>query len=191
MVQVVSAEVFELPADVTGHVTYKTSLTREGIWALTVGIIDPGWKGPVSTTLLNFSRQDHAITPGDTFLRVSFFEHQPVSETSFPKSPEIDDYFIGIQKYAMSKFPPTFLNKEDIAKKAGDTVLSRIRREALVWIGAIAFIFPVVQLGTGYLGERMFGPTREEIVRLNEKIRKLELEFAREPLKSPQFRFTP
>src|SRR5271170_2161389 len=54
MVQVVSAEIFDLPDNVTGHVTYKTTLTKIGIWALTVGIVDPGWKAPVTTTLLNF-----------------------------------------------------------------------------------------------------------------------------------------
>ena len=56
MVQVVSSEELKLSDQVTGHVTYKTTLTRQGIWALTVGIVDPGWTGPVSTTLLNFSR---------------------------------------------------------------------------------------------------------------------------------------
>src|SRR5690348_9613144 len=54
MVQVVSTEVFNLSDRVTGHVTYKTTLTKKGIWALTVGIVDPGWDGPVATTLLNF-----------------------------------------------------------------------------------------------------------------------------------------
>ncbi|RYG97164.1 MAG: hypothetical protein EON58_10395, partial [Alphaproteobacteria bacterium] len=58
MVQVVSAEIFNLGPDVTGHVTYKTTLTRIGIWALTVGIVDPGWTCPIGTTLLNFSRSD-------------------------------------------------------------------------------------------------------------------------------------
>src|SRR5690349_1007472 len=56
MVQVVSAEVFSLPDHITGHVTYKTTLTKKGIWALTVGIVDPGWNGPIATTLLNFSK---------------------------------------------------------------------------------------------------------------------------------------
>jgi deoxycytidine triphosphate deaminase len=72
MVQVVSAEVFSLPPEYTGHVTYKTGLTREGIWALTVGIVDPGWDGPIATTLLNFSRVISAAsttrsTPGRPF----------------------------------------------------------------------------------------------------------------------------
>src|SRR5262245_58360535 len=77
LVQVVSSEVFSLSDCLTGHVTYKTTMTKKGIWALTVGIVDPGWDGPLATTLLNFSRVDHTIAAGDAFLRVSLFEHDP------------------------------------------------------------------------------------------------------------------
>ena len=67
MVQVVSKEAFALPDTITGHVTYKTALTRQGVWALTVGIVDPGWKGPISTTLLNFSNVNHSIARETVF----------------------------------------------------------------------------------------------------------------------------
>jgi hypothetical protein len=123
MVQVVSAEVFNLPDTVTGHVTYKTALTRLGIWALTVGIVDPGWKGPITTTLLNFSSVDHAVAPGDMFLRVSFFDHSAVPSAALPTLEPVDEYMLGVRKTAMTRFPPTFLNKDEIAKKAGDAVL--------------------------------------------------------------------
>ena len=147
MVQVVSAEVFKLENNVTGHVTYKTSLTRVGIWALTVGIVDPGWNGPIATTLLNFSRNDYTVHTGDRFLRVSFFEHEAVSESELRNAPSLGDYHKEIQKFAASVFPSTFLNSDDIAASAGQNVLSRIRGEALVWIGVIALIFTVIQFG--------------------------------------------
>jgi deoxycytidine triphosphate deaminase len=79
MVQVVSAEIFNLPETVTGHVTYKTTLTKQGIWALTIGIVDPGWNGPVTTSLLNFSKVPYLLKGGDAFLRVSLFEHPPIA----------------------------------------------------------------------------------------------------------------
>jgi dUTPase len=132
MVQVVSAEVFSLPDCVTGHVTYKTTLTKKGIWALTVGIVDPGWEGPVATTLLNFSRVDHAIAEGDAFLRVSLFEHAPVAAERMRKAPPLEAYLKDIQKTAASSFPTTFLDSEKIAEAAGDKVLERVRKEALV-----------------------------------------------------------
>lgn len=146
MVQVVSSEVFNLSDSFTGHVTYKTTLTKKGIWALTVGIVDPGWDGPITTTLLNFSRVDHAIANGDPFLRVSFFEHDPVPLGKLRKAPPLDVYLRDVQKTAASMFPSTFLDSEKISGVAGDKVLNRIRKEALVWVALIAALFTVIQL---------------------------------------------
>jgi hypothetical protein len=147
MVQVVSAEIFDLSDRHTGHVTYKTTLTKKGIWALTVGIVDPGWDGPIATTLLNFSKIDHAIADGDAFLRVSFYEHEPVPRIR--KAPSLAEYLKDIRKAAASMFPPTFLNREDIADDAGRKVLNRIRVEALVWVAGVALLFTLIQFVVG------------------------------------------
>ena len=106
MVQVVSHEVFKLDAEITGHVTYKTSLTSIGIWALTVGIVDPGWDGPISTTLLNFSRNDYVVQAGETFLRVSLLQHEPVPTEKLRRAPPLAEYNRSTQKRAASVFPP-------------------------------------------------------------------------------------
>jgi deoxycytidine triphosphate deaminase len=55
MVWVLSREEFNMPADVTGFATLRTTFTKQGILALNVGIIDPLFKGPISTALINFS----------------------------------------------------------------------------------------------------------------------------------------
>jgi hypothetical protein len=123
MVQVASAQVFDLPDQITGHVTYKTTLTSKGIWALMVGIVDPGWDAPISTTLLNFSRIDHVISEGDPFLRVSFFRHAPVPSDCLRKAPP--DYLKNVQRAAASTFPETFLNHKEIARRAGVTATTR------------------------------------------------------------------
>jgi len=143
MVQVVSSEAFNLSAAVTGHVTYKTTLTRKGIWALTVGIVDPGWDGPIATTLLNFSRIDYTIAKGDAFLRVSFFEHAAVPQDKLRKAPPLDAYLKDVQKSAASAFPLTFLNTEAIAEAAGRKVMDLIKTQALVWVAGIALLFTV------------------------------------------------
>ncbi|WP_169195386.1 hypothetical protein [Devosia sp. MC1541] len=146
MVQVVSKEIFNLPANTTGHVTYKTTLTQEGIWALTVGIVDPGWNGPIATTLLNFSKVEHTIHQGDKFLRVSLFEHEAVGANLMRKAPELEVYRKQVQSRASSRFPHTFMNHDLIAEQAGKKVMSRIRVEALAWIGLSAILFTVIQV---------------------------------------------
>ncbi|MER9216164.1 hypothetical protein NKI54_29745 [Mesorhizobium sp. M0663] len=151
IVQVASAEVFNLPGNITGHVTYKTGLTSKGIWALTVGIVDPGWDGPVSTTLLNFSRNDHPISEGDPFLRVSFFEHDPVQNDKLRKAPTEAAYLKSLQGAAASIFPKTFLDSSKIADHAGVTAVTHMQNRGLIWVTCIAFLFAIIQILTAYL----------------------------------------
>jgi deoxycytidine triphosphate deaminase len=194
MVQVVSAEVFSLDADVTGHVTYKTTLTRIGVWALTVGIVDPGWKGPIATSLLNFSQNPYTIQPGDAFLRVSFFEHPAVPADKLRNTPELRNYHKDVQRLASSTFPPTFLNSDEIAKSAGNAVLDRIRKEAIIWIGAIALVFTLIQWGTRFIPPLPSEltvhqeTTRAELTRLQAELDAMRLlvdSFATEPARPP------
>ncbi len=48
VVLVLSEESFELPRNVTGLVTLRTSLTKVGLHALDVGIVDPHYSGPIN-----------------------------------------------------------------------------------------------------------------------------------------------
>lgn len=171
MVQVVSAEVFSLSERHTGHVTYKTTLTKKGVWALTVGIVDPGWKGPIATTLLNFSRVDHAIIKGDAFLRVSLFEHDPVPTEKLRKSPSLDEYLKDIRKTAATMFPVTFLDSSKIAEVAGDNVLDRIRKEVLVWVALIAVLFTILQFAVN-----TFRPEQGDLRDTKDQLEKLRVQ---------------
>ncbi|WP_171178663.1 hypothetical protein [Ruegeria sp. HKCCD8929] len=177
MVQVTSAEVFGLPADITAHVSYKTSMTHKGIWALTVGVVDPGWNCPVSTTLFNFSKVPFAISKGDVFLRVSLFKHSPVSELQ--EGPTIEDYEKGVQKTAMTTFGRQFLNADKVAEKAGEVAMEKMRNSALTWVGLAALIFALLQLAVSWVSPAVFdgrqatSQLREEIVELKAQVASL------------------
>ena len=169
MVQVVSSEELILSDRITGHVTYKTTMTRQGIWALTVGIVDPGWNGPIATTLLNFSKVDHCIAEGDAFLRVSLFEHDPVPPDKLRRAPALDVYLKDIQKIAACRFPITFLDTTQIAEAAGKSVLGRIRNEALAWVVGIAIVFTALQIVAGWFSGSG-RPALSEVEALREKM---------------------
>jgi hypothetical protein len=145
IVQVVSAEVFQLPANVTGHVTYKTTLTHSGIWALTVGIVDPGWSGPVTTTLLNFSKLDHPIHRGDEFLRVSFFEHHEVDQDALMPPVVLEAYMRSQRKAAVSNFPKAFLDQHRVSEEAAKRIFSKFREQAIIWVTFIAIVLGLSQ----------------------------------------------
>jgi deoxycytidine triphosphate deaminase len=146
MIQVSSDEVFGLPNDVTAHVTYKTALTSNGIWALTVGIVDPGWNCPISTTLFNFSKVDFAVQEGAAFLRVSFFEHEAVADAQKRVGRTAPEYLRSVQGKAATHFPKKFLDVDRVSEKAGSVAVRLMQDKALTWIAMTAGLFALIQL---------------------------------------------
>ncbi|WP_209599396.1 hypothetical protein [Ruegeria sp. HKCCSP351] len=180
MIQVVSAEVFELPSDVTGHVTYKTSLTRKGIWALTVGIIDPGWDGPVSTTLFNFSKVEFPVAIGTPFLRVSLFQHEKVPDRLLKKAELDSKYRQDVQIAARKDFPSSFLDLDQVASSASELALKKFQKTALVLISASAALFATIQLVMAFSPPLAYGwlsNNQVEMERLRLQIEHLQQEF--------------
>ena len=149
-----SAEAFDLPSDVTAHVSYNASMTHKGIWALTVGVIDPGWKCPISTTLFNFSKVPFAICKGDVFLRVSLFRYCEVSVLD--EGPTVEEYEKGVRKTAMTTFGRQFLNAYKVAEKAGEIAMEKMCNSALTWVGLAAFGFASLQLAVSWVSPAVF-----------------------------------
>jgi dCTP deaminase-like protein len=79
IVEVFSEERICLPPEIAGIALVKTSLCNEGLLALNIGIIDPGWQGKVSSFLTNFSKIGYLLAKGDVFLRLTFYQ---LSESS-------------------------------------------------------------------------------------------------------------
>ncbi|MDO6726061.1 hypothetical protein Q4544_03860 [Cognatishimia sp. 1_MG-2023] len=110
-VLVLSNEEFQLPSTITGLATLRTTFTKKGLLALNVGIIDPHFNGPISTTLINFSEQKVAIKIGMPFFRVMFFLHGDTSDyhrmsENMDRADYIDDLIVSANR----DFPKSFLN---------------------------------------------------------------------------------
>lgn len=110
-VLVLSREEFQLPGTVTGLATLRTTLTKNGLLALNVGIIDPFFNGPISTTLINFSDQAVPIKVGMPFFRVLFFHHKDTRDNHFTSEDKNRDrYLEELITMAKIRFPKSFLN---------------------------------------------------------------------------------
>jgi len=120
IVWVVSAETFNIPTDITGLATLKTHWTHSGVLALNVGIVDPGWHGPLSTALVNFSNSPFSISKGAPFFRLLFHEHAKVEAEKmvYPM-----DEYIGETKSRSRQFATSFLNMESLTKEVSENVL--------------------------------------------------------------------
>lgn len=131
MVWVLSKEEFNIPSDVTGMATLRTTFTKQGILALNVGIIDPLFRGPISTALINFSDRPREIRKGDKFFRVAFFSHADVSAFhQKDENVEYDEYLKALENVSYADFSPSFLN---IPKFDDEYYFQKFW--AMVWVG--------------------------------------------------------
>lgn len=75
-----SAQVFNIPLDISADYKLKSSMARIGLEHLTAGWIDAGWHGSVLTLELKNVSQHHSIRlfEGDRIGQVVFFQHNHV-----------------------------------------------------------------------------------------------------------------
>lgn len=179
MVFVVSHEVFSLPENVTGLVTCKTSLTHDGVWAITVGLVDPCYVGPVATSLVNFGISAKPLSLGMPFLRVVFFEHEPhVSREPKDADEERIAYHLAAKQMAV-RFPPRFLNQDELATKAVEKTWDKMRNGTLFWGAVLAIFFSLLQAGSVaidryYFSKDLVLPASEQIAELTQRLERLE-----------------
>jgi deoxycytidine triphosphate deaminase len=166
VVEVISAERVTLKDDVAGFAMVKTSLCNEGVLALNIGIIDPYYNGHVSTTLLNFSKQDRVLSVDDPFLRLTFHECRPAEVSKKPKEILTDPQYERDRREKMGRFSPTFLNLE--------ASISTAIRKPFLYYGALFGLFFAaltffINFGLAFASYWMW--RREDF--LNETVRRL------------------
>ncbi|WP_210527157.1 dCTP deaminase domain-containing protein [Rubellimicrobium arenae] len=140
MVSVVTSQRLSLPADVTGLATLVTSLTQEGILCLNVGVVDPGYDGPLGATLVNFSNKERRIYVGQRLFRVLFIQHSPIKKLEpFVQHPTTYGYKVA--QRSRNQFSETFLDVKSLRRAAEDhawrVVLGSIMRN---WVPLLAII---------------------------------------------------
>jgi len=147
MVKIVSWERLELPKNVLGYATVKTGLSSNGILAINIGLVDPEYKGLLSSILINFSKNTYHLQRGDEFLRLTFHRYTP------PKGPlptpshmaTEEAYVKEATRSFVEKFSATFLNIEEntrnfLRRELGTSVLRWVPVAALILVFLTFFL---------------------------------------------------
>jgi deoxycytidine triphosphate deaminase len=197
MVWVVSRETFSLPQNVTGLATLRTTWTHNGILALNVGVVDPGWNGPLATALVNFSNSNFEIVRGNGFLRVLFLTH---AETSAVKIEKSRGTYLSEIREKSSRIPSTFLNLKSLA----DEVLANLSGSSLIAnrlarYGVLAGFVALLLALYAILIPIVYGITSEfmsrkaDLQRVEEELRQAQIREGdlREKMRTLESRFAP
>ena len=121
-------------------------------------MVDPGYRGPLSSILINFGRADFLVSKGppfQPFLRVSFHPCPPSPKASKSKKWERAEYLKEARKDALAYSDPTFLNVKETSAKAAEQVFGSFTRSLAWWVTIAAVLFALitilVPLGASYV----------------------------------------
>ncbi len=145
-VRVVSKESLKLPKDITGHALLKNELCRRGVLAINIGVIDPGFEGPISSLLINFGRRDFVVKQGSPFLRISFHRCPPSPKADKSQKYTRQQYISNVQEEVAAYIAPTFLNIDVTARRAAKRVLGTFQKTLLLWATGVTVLIAVLAI---------------------------------------------
>jgi deoxycytidine triphosphate deaminase len=143
IVAVVSKEVLTLPKDVCAYASVKTSLCRQGVLAINIGVVDPGWNAPLSSILLNFGKDPYCLRAGDVFLRLTFHSMMALT-TAAEVTIDREAYEKDIEEKFKRRLAETFMDFDRAAEKSSKKFLEDFRQLFLKYV-------PVAAIGLALL----------------------------------------
>jgi len=141
IVEVISKERIAVPQGISGSAMVKTSLCNDGILALGIGLIDPGWDGPISSFLINFGKSPRLLSVDDIFLRTTYHTLEGPADALRVVRKGDDELVRERQRTTVTLIGGSFLNLEE--------ELGRLERESAIRRGVVLLSY--VTLGGALL----------------------------------------
>ncbi|EGR2606667.1 hypothetical protein PUT72_10505 [Vibrio alginolyticus] len=163
----VSKQYLCIPKGYIAYVFLKNRMCQRGLLALNTGIVDQEYYGPLSTLVINLSKESASIPneayPDDlSFFRVVFHKvdentdpdnfEKISSSLTYPQKFHEYEHYLGQCKVKLRDYPENFLNtadletrlQEEIRKKAGDFSLKKITTH-LAFLAAVFALLPFLR----------------------------------------------
>jgi deoxycytidine triphosphate deaminase len=149
----VSKEVVKLPPNICAHASVKTSLCRQGVLAINIGIIDPGWEGPISSVMLNFGKESYRLKNGEPFLRLTFHTLDVPANPSLTEPQDRAIYEAQVRQKLDERLAGTFMDFEKAAEKGSQKFAQDVKAALIRWvpIAALALALLTFFLNWGVL----------------------------------------
>lgn len=153
----VTKEKLNMPQDLCATYGQLNRLANKGLMILNTSIVEPGYSGPLSCVLVNFSSQKHALSPGDPIAKLTFHQVCGTPEQMLTEDFTHDDYEKLVSKNATS-LPESLLDisgiEDRVTAKMGVTV-----KKSVAWGGAIVLFLLLWSQMEGFLSEWIYKRT--------------------------------
>jgi deoxycytidine triphosphate deaminase len=146
IVKVVSAECVDVGNDIIGFVSVKTGLCNEGLLALNIGIVDPGFAGPLQSSILNFGRSPFPLCVGDVFSRITFQQLDKPAVTRKQTPVTHSKAYYDARRNVLNHLSATFMDIAATAEKAAEQTFAKYKSLMFLWIPLAAIVLTLLTL---------------------------------------------
>ncbi len=126
MVLVITKEVIHLPPNLCATYGQLNRLANQGLMILNTSIVEPGYDGPLSCVLVNFSSQQHALSPNEPIAKVNF--HQVDGTPTVLQTKILPENYEEAASKNATALPKSLLDVAGVEERVAEKVGSAIRK---------------------------------------------------------------
>ncbi|MDQ3813408.1 MAG: hypothetical protein M3347_05600 [Armatimonadota bacterium] len=132
---IMTRESITMPRDL--YATYGSlhHLAQKGLLLVNASIVEPGYQGPLSCFLVNFSRQTIHIAPDDPIAKICFHPLSAAPQNLYPLIIPVEKYESDLAK-AAAQYPTSFMDIGGVEKRVADSVTKSINN-TIKWTGVL------------------------------------------------------
>jgi deoxycytidine triphosphate deaminase len=153
----ITNEKLNMPKDLCATYGQLNRLANMGLMILNTSIVEPGYSGPLSCILVNFSSQKHALSPGDSIAKLNFHTVEGDPDKLYTQAYSHDAYEQLISKNSIN-LPKSLLDISGVEERVSDKVGAAVKKSLAVG-GVIIFILLVWSQMEGFLSEWIYKRT--------------------------------
>jgi deoxycytidine triphosphate deaminase len=173
---IMTRESVNMPGYLYASYCQLNRLAEKGLMLINVSIVEPGYRGPLSCFLVNFSRHVVHLYPDTEVAKICFHRLSHCPQDLSPTEIKEADYERNLSSAAES-YPVSFMDiggaEERIEKEVTERVTAGVNKSiaiAVVFIAVLVFFSTVEPLVSKFIWERRGLPpksAREEIMELS------------------------
>jgi len=153
----VTREKLNMPKDLCATYGQLNRLANTGLMILNTSIVEPGYSGPLSCVLVNFSSQKHALSPGDSIAKVNFHTVEGTPDRLFTQGFTHEAYEQLVSKNSIS-LPKSLLDISGVEERVTEKVGTVVKKSLAVG-GVLILILLLWSQMEGFLSEWIYKRT--------------------------------
>ena len=154
---IITKEILNMPEDLCATYGQLNRLANRGLMILNTSVVEPGYSGPLSCVLVNFSSQRLALIHGESIAKLNFHTLQGKPDSLFSGKFDHEAYEQLASQNAIN-LPKSLLDISGVEDRVTQKVNSRVTRSITIGSIVIALLLLWSQL-EGFLSNWIYSHT--------------------------------